>query len=646
MPSCEKILAKIVHLLKRNRKNWPISEKNNDYSLNHFFEPINEQIQLYIFQRRYKEAIQEITKMLGKDPSNIFLLFHLGNLHHRNNAPNETKIFFDLARKQIPEQSEIIQYFELYNQLVSFLPNSRTDVHNLYNPDIILIQAPGWGVNTPPMATATLTSYLRKYNYIVFPIDLNIELYRKSPPHFKEKWDLSQSHYWNMPEFIDQFSRYFNDEIEKIIDLIISTNTKIIGFTIYESSELISLYLARMIKHRRPEITIVFGGPQVSRFMKGMQIIENDDVDVVVQGEGELTLNEIIKYLKYGDSLINCPGVLIKSDNIVYDTGDRVSIKNLNELPPPDFLDYTFEIYREPNRLPVISSRSCPNKCIFCNERPFWREYRNRSAENVFQEIKIQLIRYPFINFIDFQDSLVNGKIRELELLADLIIENGLKFEWSGQAIIRKEMTFELIQKLKLSGCVCLAYGLETPSEQLMLKIGKVMSRGVDVDAIVQAHGEVGLGLVFNFMFGLPGETEEDAFETLEFLRRNKNFISTVNPSPGFCLLSPGTLVYDNPQKYGVDISKGGMYWESIDRLNTYPVRLNRYENFCRLVQELKITTIYPNTIFIARNLTLGTYYSQIGDKKRAQRYFKAWIEEHPEDKSIQNALERVQTEN
>jgi anaerobic magnesium-protoporphyrin IX monomethyl ester cyclase len=343
--------------------------------------------------------------------------------------------------------------------------------------------------------------------------------------------------------------------------------------------------------------------------------------------------------------LKDCPGILIQSDNIVYDTGDRESIKNLNELSPPDFLDYTFEIYREPNRLPIMSSRSCPNKCIFCNERPYWREYRNRSAENVFEEIKIQLIRYPFINFIDFQDSLVNGKIRELEHLADLIIENGLKIQWAGQAIIRKEMTGELIQKIKQSGCVCLAYGLETPSEQLMLKIGKVMSRGADVDDIVKAHGNVGLGLVFNFMFGLPGETEEDAFEVLEFIRRNKNFISTVNPSPGFCLFLPGTQIFDNPQQYGIDISNGGMYWESIDRMNTYPVRLKRFEDFCRLAHELKISTVYPKTFFVDRNLTLGNYYFQIGDKKRAQLYYKAWVEEHPEDINIQNLLDRMQTE-
>ena len=641
MSSFKKKLENVVHFLKQSGKETPILKNKKNYPINQIFDPANEQIRLYIYQRRYQDAIQEIKKLLENDPDNINLLFWMGNLHHRNNNAGEAKFFFDLVRNQAPKQSEILRYIELYNKTISTLPYSRTDVHNLYHPDIILIQAPAWGVNTPPLATAVLTSYLRKQKHVVFPIDLNIEFYLNSSKQFKEKWNLDQYHFWTMPESMDQFLGCFKNEIEKLIDLIISSDTKIVGFSIYESSELISLHLARKIKCRRPEITIIFGGPHVSKFLNGMHIIENDFVDIVVQGEGELTLSEIIKFLKNGEPLIKCPGILIKSDNQVVDTGERPSIKDLNELSPPDFSDFTFERYLTPDRLPIMSSRSCPNKCIFCNERPFWKEYRSRSAENIFEEIKIQLIRYPFIYFLDFQDSLVNGKVRELERLADLIIRDGLKITWAGQAIIRKEMTVELLQKLKRSGCVCLAYGLETPSEQLMLKIGKVMSRGANIDTIIKGHSEAGLDLVFNFMFGLPGETEEDAFEILEFIRRNKKCIGAVNPSPGFCLFSPGTLVYDNPQQYGVDLGNGGMYWKSTDGTNTYPIRLKRFEDFCRLVQELKIPSTYPNTYFLNRNLTLGNYYFELNDLKRARQYYKAWILEHPEDNTIKKVIDQ-----
>jgi len=379
--------------------------------------------------------------------------------------------------------------------------------------------------------------------------------------------------------------------------------------------------LARLLKKRRPELKIIFGGPHVSRFLAGLWVIKDPAVDAVAQGEGELTLIDVIERVKAGRPLPDCPGLLVRANDQVVDTGDRELLKDLNQVPAPDFADYAFELYRTPTRLPLLSSRGCPNRCIFYNERPFWKTFRYRTAENVFAEIQAQLARYPFINFLDFQDRLVNGMIRELDRLADLIIESGLKVNWSGQAAIRKEMTRELMIKLKRSGCVCLAYGLETPSSSLMLKIGKVLASGADANAIAEAHGKTGLGVTYNFMFGLPGETEEDAFEAHEFLRRNKKYGLAVNPSSHFCGFAPGTLAYEDPQRYSIDLSKGALYWESTDGKNTYICRLKRFEDFCRLVQELGISTTYPSTVLLDRNRTLGNYYVQAGDAQRARWY-------------------------
>jgi hypothetical protein len=171
-----------------------------------------------------------------------------------------------------------------------------------------------------------------------------------------------------------------------------------------------------------------------------------------------------------------------------------------------------------------------------------------------------------------------------------------------------------------------------------MLKIGKIMSQGADVNTIAEAHGKSGLGVTYNFMFGLPGETEEDAFEALEFLRRNNKYRLSVNPSSHFCGFAPGTLAYEDPKRYGIDLSKGGLFWETIDGTNTYITRLKR------LVHELGIQTTYPSTILLDRNRTLGQYFEQVEDTKRASWYFESWLEEHPEDMIIRNALEKIKS--
>jgi radical SAM superfamily enzyme YgiQ (UPF0313 family) len=604
---------------------------------------LQERIEPLVVRGRYKEAINECKQLLRHNPDDIPLLLLMARLHYSAGGAEKAKYFIDRVHKNALDNRNVLRQIEMFKRAANLLPSSRTDIDNFCEPDIVLVQAPGWGVNTPPMATAMLTAFTRKQGFKVLPIDLNIEFYRNRPPRFDTTWEFEQSlWFWETGEYVKEFIKVYRNKIEEFLDLIAATKTPLIGFTLYSSSAYISIELARMLKKRQPELQIIFGGPHVSRYLAGSSIIKNDFIDAVVQGEGELTLIDIVERVRSGRPLTDCPGILIRVNNEIVDTGDRELLKDLNQVPTPDFSDYAFELYRTPTRLPIMSSRGCPNRCIFCNERPYWKRYRGRSAENIFEEIKLQLARYSFVNFLDFQDSLVNGLIQELDRLADLIIDSGLKINWSGQAVIRKEMTPELMTKLKRSGCVCLAYGLETPSESLMQKIGKVMSKGADVNAIAEAHGKTGLGATYNIMFGVPGETEEDAFEAHEFLRRNKKYGIAVNPSSGFCIFAPGTLVYEDPQSYGIDLSKGGMYWESIDGKNTFITRLKRFEDFCRLVQELGISSTYSSTVLLDRDRALGHYYLQAGQPARASLYFKGWLEKHPDDNQIRDILKNI----
>ena len=519
--------------------------------------------------------------------------------------------------------------------------SSKTQSDNSINRDVVLVQAPGWGIWTPPLALAMLTAFLRKHGYKVLPLDLNIEFYLKREDKYKNTWELEQSlWFWETSSRVNELIEDKKELIDKFLSIIMGTGVKVVGFTIYGSSLHISLHLAKQIKMLNPQIKIVFGGPHVSRFMAGKSVVRDSSVDFVVQGEGELTLLDIVQKTRAGETIDCCPGTLLLKNNKVMDCGDRPLIDDLNTLPLPDFSDYDFQKYRDSFKLPIMSSRGCLNRCIYCNERSYWRKYRYLKADRLFGEIKEQLSRYPFIDWIDFQDSLVNGSIKELERLADLIIESGTTIRWSGQAAIRKELTYALLCKLKKSGCICLAYGIETPSTSLMLKIGKVLSRGANPDQIVRDGHRAGLSCAYNFMFGLPGETETDAQETLEFLKRNKDFIATVNPSPSFCGFCPGTLGHEHPEEYGIDASKGDLYWQTKDGKNDYLIRLKRFEEFCEVVQELGIPTTYPSRKLLDRDRTIGNYYYVSRGYSKAAPYFEGWLRENPDDKDVLRKLE------
>jgi radical SAM superfamily enzyme YgiQ (UPF0313 family)/MoaA/NifB/PqqE/SkfB family radical SAM enzyme/Tfp pilus assembly protein PilF len=642
LPEADAMVAEFQHV---NAVMHSHSNKNGKSHQKHpaNLEALKKRIQPLVDQGYYVKALKECVAELAHERSNPRLIALMARLYHRAGCKAEAEALFSRASSVANGDREVLRHAEMFAWATQHLPTSRTDIDNFCDPDLILVQAPGWGANTSPLGTATLTSYARSKGFKVLPVDLNVEFYLRRTREFEKTWELEQSlWFWNTKDSVERMLHVFRESIDAFVSMVIASNARVVGFTIYESSSHISLVLAKKLKQLKPSITVVFGGPQASRFAGGPAMIATGAVDAVAQGEGELTLVDLLERVRSGKTLIDCPGLLVRGENGMVDTGDREVITELDQVPPPDFSDYAFERYRTPNKLPVSSSRGCLNRCIFCNERPFWKKYRYRSADNVFAEIKAQMHRYPTVNFIEFQDSVVNGVIRELDRLADLIIASGIRFSWSAQAVIRKEMVPELMMKLKKSGCVCLAYGLETPSSGLMLKVGKVASRGADVDAIASAHAKTGLGVTYNFMFGLPGETEEDFFESLEFLRRNRKNNIAVNPSPSFCGFSPGTLAYENPEKYGLDLSKGAMYWESKDGENTYVRRLKRFEEFCRLVKELGISTTYPATVLLDRNRTLGNYYFQAGEFKRARWYYEAWLAEHPDDKEIRDSLEKV----
>ncbi len=526
--------------------------------------------------------------------------------------------------------------------LKNVFPNSTTDYDNLDNPDIILVQAPAWGAQTVPFSLSTLSAYVREKGYKILPLDLNIEFYHRRKEKHDIMWNVDQSAwFWLNEDCVKDLLSDHEQHINDFIELVVSSNTPIVGFSLYASSLIVSLHLIKLLKERKPELKIIVGGPEAHHTQSGNMLAENPLIDGVAQSEGEETLIDFIRRVRTNQSVKDCPGILVSTDGKIVATNTRPLIPKIDALPIPDFSDYRFDAYIENYKLPMASSRGCPNKCVYCAEQPYWETYRFRSSESMFNEAKIQMSKYPNITFVDFQDSLINGKVSAIEGFAELLMDNRLKVQWGGQAVIRKEMTEELLTKLKMGGCAYLAYGLETPNSSLMRNIGKFLSKGADIDTITEAHARAGLNAVYNVMFGLPGETEEDAFSVLEFVRKNAHNNLFVNPSSGFCGFSPGTPGWENPEKYGIDLALGGNFWQSKDGKNTYLTRLKRFEDFCKLVDELGVVhTTYPQTHLLNRNQMIAMYYIAIGKPDKAVYYYEKWVQETPEDDTAIKFLE------
>lgn len=483
---------------------------------------------------------------------------------------------------------------------------------------IALIQCPVWGTYDPPLALAQLSACLKKEGHEVFVLDLNIELYLNRRENYKDIWAWEQCSFWY--DFA-QVSRFLADNatvVEQYLDSIIKNNPQVICFSVTTSSRFASLELARLIKRRNSDIVIVFGGTLFFEKHWIDSVLNEGVVDIVVYGEGEITLCELVRDLEEKKTIDLCMGIAFRSNNQVHITSPRPLIKDLDSLPFLDFSSLSFSNYDDTEHIPFLASRGCIQQCVFCSSRVFWTGYRTMSGERIFKEIQLRKKINPKLGHIDFLDLMFNGDMKELGSFCDLMIQSELKgyISWVANVIIRKEMTPEFLRKMKEAGCKHLIYGIESGSERVLSLMNKRF-RIDDADKVIKATHEAGIVVTTNFMFGFPDEEEEDFVQTLEFIKRNAKYLDRVYPSRTFCALEEFSYLHGHLEEFGVRPNPPNhLYWESTDGKNIYPERLRRCEEFCKLAFSLgiEVASGVQTSVELDRWFNLAHYYEHKKD--------------------------------
>jgi hypothetical protein len=188
--------------------------------------------------------------------------------------------------------------------LKNVFPNSTTDHANLDNPDIILVQAPAWGAQTVPFSLSTLSAYVREKGYKILPLDLNIEFYHRRKEKHDIMWNVDQAAwFWLNEDCINDLLNDHQQHIDDFIELVVASNTPIVGFSLYASSLIVSLHLIKLIKARKPELKIIVGGPEAHHTQSGQMLAKNPLIDGVAQSEGEETLIDFIRRVRTNQSV-------------------------------------------------------------------------------------------------------------------------------------------------------------------------------------------------------------------------------------------------------------------------------------------------------------------------------------------------------
>ncbi|MBN1824245.1 MAG: cobalamin-dependent protein [Endomicrobiales bacterium] len=467
---------------------------------------------------------------------------------------------------------------------------------------IAFVFAPFWYTEYPPLSIALLAAIVKKNGHQCRFFDLNKMIYDEVDAESRKMWGDPGNPLHNDPNF-ESFVRQKEGVIAKHADAIIRSGIKIIAFSLYCHTRIVSTEIARRIKMRDPSRIIIFGGPECS--FKAESIMQEGNADFVVVGEGDDSLPELLGILGRKGDPAGCRGIYYKKAGRITFSGSRTKLPDLDKLPFPDFSGMLKHYGREKVVLPIHTSRGCLNRCAFCNEYRFFPGYRHMGAPRVFNEIMNARRKYNAKQFM-MHESMMNGDVKMLEEFCDLMIAEKIRaigrsrksgaplqrpgVTWHGQAVIRPEMTPAMLRKMKAAGCEFLIYGIESGSQALLGRISKNCDLKTAKKVIADTH-EAGIKCQINFMFGLPTETERDFNDTLRYFREVRPYVDFVLASSSFCLISEGSSLDCCPERYGIE-KTDPLHWRSLDGKNTYETRLRKYETFCALAKKLGIKSV------------------------------------------------------
>lgn len=508
---------------------------------------------------------------------------------------------------------------------------------------VALIQCPVWGTYDPPLALAQLSACLRKAGHQLSVFDINIGLYHNRQENYKNMWAWEQCSFWYDPLKVSKFFEDNQATIKQYVDQILKSDARAICFSVGSSSWISSIELAKMIKRERKDTVIVFGGNLFYQREWIASILNNECVDIVAAGEGELTLCELVNLIEKGQGLEQCSGIVFKKGGQIKNTGARSLMDNLDELPFLDFESLPIENYDDSEHIALMTSRGCILHCVFCSSREFWNGFRAMSSVRIFQEIRYHRKRHRFLGHVNFLDLLFNAKMKTLDNFCDLMINEKFKdpLLWTANAIIRPEMTPDLMKKMKKAGCKHLIFGIESGSQRvlgLMTKKYKI----TDADNVIKATHEAGIMVTANFMFGFPGETEDDFKLTLDFIKRNAEYLDRLYPSRTYCALEEFSYLNSHLEEFGIRPNPPNhLYWESLDGRNDYPERLRRCEEFCNLASSLgvEVGCGVQTSVELDRWYNLGHYYES---KKDYQKAIECFLKYHELDSDNAVVSEKI----
>jgi len=274
--------------------------------------------------------------------------------------------------------------------------------------------------------------------------------------------------------------------------------------------------------------------------------------DVVVRGEGEQTMKALLRSYEEGCDLSSVSGIVYrtgaqsrgKGDEGFSITAERPFVKDLDRIPFPArellpnerYIRYGKKKYGY-SITTVMSTRGCPFHCEFCSNVIFGGSYRERSPQNVVDEIEEVLgLGYDRISFAEDVFTLNRDRVVRI---CEEIVHRGLHFQWECLGRV-DALDYPTALEMKKAGCARIYFGIESGNDQILMLMNKKITTKQARNAVEAAHlARLQVGAFFILFY--PGETDETVLQTLHFATSLPlDYLGLTMPYP-----LPGTALYE-----------------------------------------------------------------------------------------------------